>query len=155
MALSEKMRIRRAQKKDIEMITGIEELSFSDPWDRNAFYETLRFYPNTFFVAEIDGKIAGFIAAGIEDTGEVLIGHIMNLAVMPKLRKQGIGKKLVARTEREFILVGASSIQLEVRESNVGAQEFYEKIGYRKVLTIAEYYANGEDAIIMMKWFPF
>jgi ribosomal-protein-alanine N-acetyltransferase len=153
MVLSGKMRIRRAQQKDIEMITGIESLSFSDPWDQNAFYETLRFYPNTFFIAEIDGKIAGFIAAGIEDTGEVLVGHIMNLAVLPELRKRGIGRELVTRTEREFILEGVSSIQLEVRESNVNAQEFYERLGYQKILTIAEYYANGEDAIIMMKWF--
>lgn len=153
MVLSGKMRIRRAQQKDIEMITGIESLSFSDPWDQNAFYETLRFYPNTFFIAEIDGKIAGFIAAGIEDTGEVLVGHIMNLAVLPELRKRGIGRELVTRTEREFILEGVSSIQLEVRESNVNAQEFYERLGYQKILTIAEYYANREDAIIMMKWF--
>ena len=42
-----------------------------------------------------------------------------------------------------------------VRVSNTGAQRFYQHMGYRPVFGIDQYYANGEDAFVMMKWFRF
>ncbi|MGB4196055.1 MAG: ribosomal-protein-alanine N-acetyltransferase, partial [Methanoculleus sp.] len=35
------------------------------------------------------------------------------------------------------------------------AQEFYRRLGYREVFQVASYYSNGEDALVMMKWFRF
>lgn len=67
----------------------------------------------------------------------------------------GIGRKLVARAEHQFAVEGASGVQLEVRVSNLTAQRFYEKNGYQDVFLIPEYYANGEDALVMMRWFRF
>jgi ribosomal-protein-alanine N-acetyltransferase len=145
--------IRRANKTDIEVIASIERESFPDPWDIGAFIDTLFYYPATFFVAEKAGRIAGFITAGIENTGEELYGHIMNLAVSPFFRNNGIGSMLVARAEHEFLLEGASGIQLEVRTSNLLAQRFYNNLGYQQVFLIANYYSDDEDAIVMMKWF--
>jgi len=46
-------------------------------------------------------------------------------------------------------------VQLEVRASNLAARNFYLRLGYREVFTIDQYYANGEDAVVMMKWFRF
>ncbi|MDD5686106.1 MAG: GNAT family N-acetyltransferase, partial [Methanoregulaceae archaeon] len=112
-------------------------------------------FPSTFFVAEIAGDVVGFIAGGLEDTGEEVYGHICNLAVTPSSRKKGIGRVLVKRAEQQFAIELASGVQLEVRASNRIAQEFYVRLGYRQVFCIAEYYADGEDAIIMMKWFRF
>lgn len=145
--------IRRANKTDIEVIASIERESFPDPWDIGTFIDTLFYYPATFFVAEKVGRIAGFITAGIENTGEELYGHIMNLAVSPFFRNNGIGSMLVARAEHEFLLEGASGIQLEVRPSNLLAQRFYNNLGYQQVFLIANYYSDDEDAIVMMKWF--
>jgi ribosomal-protein-alanine N-acetyltransferase len=150
-----RVRIRRATETDIERIVEIEKASFPDPWDISAFFDSLRIFPAMFFVAESGGQISGFISSGIEDTGEALYGHIMNLAVDPTYRNQGIGTMLVSRTENQLILVGATGIQLEVRRSNKRAQLFYEHLGYQQVFQIAGYYSNGEDAIVMMKWFQF
>lgn len=145
--------VRRVRARDLAEIVHIEALSFPDPWDEETIQQVLEYYPRTFFAAEMDGHVAGFIAAGLEDTGEERYGHIMNLAVLPALRCRGIGKNLVARVEAEFILLGASAVQLEVRFSNAVARRFYERLGYRQVLVFAHYYANGEDAVVMMKWF--
>ena len=147
--------IRRARPGDIPAITWIEEASFADPWSPEVLASTLAWYPETFFVATQNGDVIGFVAGGYEDTGEELYGHICNLAIAPRSRKQGIGRKLVAREEHQFAIGLASGVQLEVRASNLAARTFYLRLGYREVFTIDQYYANGEDAVVMMKWFRF
>jgi len=147
--------IRRAQPADIPQIVAIERITFVDPWDEGTLQESLAYYPETFFVARSNGDLAGFVAAGLENTGEERYGHIMNLAVAPGYRRQGIGQRLIRRLEQEFSLSGAGGAQLEVRLTNTGAQEFYRRLGYREVFQIASYYANDEDALVMMKWLRF
>lgn len=147
--------IRRARPGDIQAITDIEAVSFADPWSSEILASTLTWYPETFFVATMNGDVVGFVAGGYEDTGEELYGHICNLAISPRFRKQGIGRKLVAREEHQFAIGLASGVQLEVRASNITARKFYLRLGYREVFTIDQYYANGEDAVVMMKWFRF
>jgi ribosomal-protein-alanine acetyltransferase len=147
--------IRRAQPVDIPQIVAIERTAFVDPWDERMLQESLAYYPETFFVAKNNEGLVGFVAGGIEDTGEEVYGHIMNLAVAPGYRRRGVGQQLIRRLEREYAVLGASGVQLEVRITNAGAQEFYHRLGYREVFQIASYYANEEDAFVMMKWFRF
>ncbi len=76
--------------------------------------------------------------------------HILALAVYPSCRRQGIGdlilKRLIA-TARER---GATLLTLEVRASNLAAQQLYRKYGFLPVGHRPGYYAEtGEDAIIM------
>jgi ribosomal-protein-alanine N-acetyltransferase len=59
----------------------------------------------------------------------------------------------VARVEQQFLVAGASAVQLEVRASNLAARAFYRRCGYQDVFTMPGYYANGEDAHMMMRWF--
>jgi len=145
--------IRRARAGDIDRITLIEQESFLDPWKAAVFAEALSFFPESFFVATVGGEVVGFVLGGLEDTGEEIYGHICNLAVTPAWRKRGIGRRLVERVEQQFAVDLAPGVQLEVRASNRPAQQFYRRLGYRPVLRFAGYYANGEDAIVMMKWF--
>ncbi|MCK9298661.1 ribosomal protein S18-alanine N-acetyltransferase [Methanoculleus sp. YWC-01] len=147
--------IRRAQPADIPEIVAVERVAFADPWDERTLQESLAYYPETFFVAKNNGDVAGFVAGGVEDTGEEVYGHIMNLAVAPGYRRRGIGRNLIRRLEREYAILGASAVQLEVRVTNTGAQEFYHRLGYREVFQVTAYYANEEDALVMMKWFRF
>jgi len=89
--------IRRAQPADIPQIVAVERIAFNDPWDERTLRESLAFYPETFFVAKDNGEIAGFVAGGVEDTGEEVYGHIMNLAVAPEYRRRGIGSATPGR----------------------------------------------------------
>jgi ribosomal-protein-alanine N-acetyltransferase len=136
-------------------IVAIEDTSFPDPWEQGVFLEALTYYPTTYFVAVVDGVVAGFVVGALEDTGENIYGHLCNLAVSPHVRHRGIGRLLVTRVEHQFALELATAVQLEVRVSNTGAQKFYHRMGYQNVFGIESYYANGEDALVMMKWFRF
>lgn len=149
----DEIQIRRAKKTDVGQIAAIETELFKDPWDESAFIDALFYYSGTFFVAEKDLRIYGFVTAGIEDTGEAIYGHIMNIAVIPECRCMGLGGKLLQRIEYECLVLGAEGVQLEVRVSNKEAQKFYQKAGYSQVFVVGGYYADGEDAIVMMKWF--
>jgi ribosomal-protein-alanine N-acetyltransferase len=147
--------IRRAAVSDIPAITAIENESFADPWDQSVFLEALNYYSSTCFVAVCDGAVAGFVVGALEDTGENIYGHLCNLGVNPRYRRRGVGKLLVRRAEHQFALELASGVQLEVRVSNTAAQQFYRRLGYREVFGIERYYSNGEEALVMMKWFRF
>ncbi|MDD4136497.1 MAG: ribosomal protein S18-alanine N-acetyltransferase [Methanoregula sp.] len=147
--------IRRAMPSDIAAIVTIEKESFIDPWEQSVFLEALTYYPTTYFVAICDGVVVGFIVGGLEDTGENIYGHLCNVGVSPRYRRKGIARLLVTRVEHQFALELATGVQLEVRVSNEGAQRFYQRMGYRPVFGIDQYYANGEDALVMMKWFRF
>jgi [ribosomal protein S18]-alanine N-acetyltransferase len=147
--------IRQAVPSDIAAIIAIENESFVDPWDQSAFLEALTYYPTTYFVAVSSGVVTGFIVGGLEDTGENIYGHLCNFGVSPVYRRKGIGKLLLRRLEYQFAIETATAVQLEVRASNTVAQRFYRRLGYRNVFGIENYYANGEDALVMMKWFRF
>lgn len=147
--------IRRASPADIPAIVAIENESFVDPWGPSVFLEALTYYPSTYFVAVCDGAVAGFIVGGLEDTGENIYGHLCNIGISPHYRRRGVGRLLVRRVEHQFSLELATGVQLEVRISNTVAQRFYQRMGYRPVFGIDQYYANGEDALVMMKWFRF
>ena len=81
------IRIRRARQADLPGICTIEYELFPDPWDASAFQDVLSLFPRLFFVAEKNGSIVGFVSAGMENTGDAVYGHIMNIAVPPSDRK--------------------------------------------------------------------
>ncbi|MDD1702651.1 MAG: ribosomal protein S18-alanine N-acetyltransferase [Methanoregula sp.] len=147
--------IRRATPADVPAIVAIEKEAFVDAWDDGIFTEALSYYPTTYFVAASNGQVCGFIVGALEDTGENIYGHICNFAVSAAHQRKGIGRQLVLRLEHQFALELATGSQLEVRESNMLAQKFYKRLGYQNVFQVGGYYANGEDALVMMKWFRF
>ena len=59
----------------------------------------------------------------------------------------------IAQAVAAAIMDKATAMQLEVRVSNTEAIRFYTKLGYEPVFHICGYYADTEDAIVMMKWF--
>lgn len=147
--------LRRATEDDVPAIVAIERESFVDPWSGETFRQSLEYWADSFFVAVVDGQVAGFVVGGLEDTSEAVYGHICNFAVAEAFRGRGIGRMLVRRAEHQFAIHLAEGVQLEVRVSNTHAQVFYRKQGYEPVFTIGGYYSNGEDAVVMMKWFRF
>jgi ribosomal-protein-alanine N-acetyltransferase len=145
--------IRNPQIHDIDAMVRIEEASFGDPWSAEVLKETIECFHETSFCAIAGGKMVSFVICGLEDTGQRVYGHICTIATDPEYRDLGIGKDLIKHAELEVTSRGATAMQLEVRESNLLAQQFYTKLSYRPACIFQSYYANGEDAILMMKWF--
>lgn len=145
--------IRKATVEDIPDFYRIELLCFSDPWDYKGMFEMMTLYMVSFYVAEAEGRIVGFCAGLVEESEDERYGHVCNLAVTPELQGFGIGRLLLRKLEHEFFLEGCTACTLEVRVSNIQAKKFYEKLGYDSVITFGEYYSDGEDALVMMRWF--
>jgi ribosomal-protein-alanine N-acetyltransferase len=78
--------------------------------------------------------------------------HVMNVAVAPEHRRQGIASMLLGRL---FELTGADDRRgytLEVRVSNAGAISLYERLGFESRGVRRGYYTdNREDALIMWR----
>jgi ribosomal-protein-alanine N-acetyltransferase len=114
--------IRRARPPDIPEIMAIERECFVEPWDEEVFAQTLEWTPSYFFVALAERRIRGFVVGCLENTGSAVYGHISNLGVTGACRRRGLGRLLVSRLERQFIVEGAEGVLLEVRVSNTDAR---------------------------------
>jgi len=96
-------------------------------------------------VARAAGRIAGF---GIMRYGDD-DAHLDLLGVDHAYRRAGLGRRLVEWLEKPALVAGISAVFLEVRASNHAGQAFYERLGYRKLAKLAEYYQGRESAIRM------
>lgn len=145
--------IRKATLEDIPDIYRIEVLCYPDPWEYKALFEMMSVFLTSFYIAESNGRVVGFSAGASEDSGNEKYGHVCNIAVSPDMRGMGIGRLLLRKLERDFFIEGCIACSLEVRKSNTNAHRFYERIGYEDVIVFGGYYKDGEDAIVMMRWF--
>ncbi|WP_010479190.1 ribosomal protein S18-alanine N-acetyltransferase [Thermococcus zilligii] len=139
--------IRPAKIFDIPEIMRIERESFSEAYPRGLFLVFLENNPDTFLVAEYNGKVIGYVMAYLRPDLE---GHIMSIAVDPAYRGNGIGSALLTEAIERLIQKGARYIGLEVRVSNEKAIGLYERFGFRKVKRVIGYYSDGEDAYYMV-----
>ena len=139
--------IRKMTLDDIEQVIAIDRLSFSLPWPERSFRFELTDNPaSRCWVAEVDGKIAGMIVVWLI-VNEV---HVATIATHPDFRRQGIAKNLLSHALQHLSTEGAQSSFLEVRASNLAAQEMYRKFGYEESGVRRRYYRdNDEDAILM------
>lgn len=133
--------------EDVPAVAALDQISFSLPWPERAFHFEVTSNPAArCWVAEVDGRIAGMIVSWLL-VDEV---HVATIATHPEFRRQGIAQKLLIHTLRYTSGEGAVSSFLEVRESNLAAQEMYRKFGYEDTGRRKRYYKdNGEDAILM------
>ena len=95
-----------------------------------------------------DGALVGFIVGLIEPDRT---GHITTLGVAPEYRRRGIAGRMLARVEEGFRRRRVSTVRLEVRSVNGGAQELYRKLGYTVTQRLPRYYSNGGDGLLMIK----
>ena len=131
----------------IDHMERIEVECFSVPWSREALEEELENPMAQYVVCcDPDGNVVGYIGSRIVmDSAD-----ITNVAVRPQYRRQGIGYELVNRMLEEMILRGVSSVLLEVRESNLPAQNCYAQAGFTVVGRRKNYYElPKEDALLM------
>jgi ribosomal-protein-alanine N-acetyltransferase len=134
---------------DLEGVLEIETLSFSTPWSRQSFlHEILENERAVYLVYKEFGKVLGYVGMWV-----VLDeGHITNLAVHPSYRQRGVGRGLIQRLEEVGRERGVRHLTLEVRKSNMPAQNLYREVGFTSVGVRRQYYLdNMEDAIIMWK----
>jgi ribosomal-protein-alanine N-acetyltransferase len=93
--------------------------------------------------ARVNGEIAGFAIARVDIGRTRPIGHILTVDIAPAYRRRGIAQKILHEIEAIFQERGIKESMLEVREDNVAALNLYQKLGYRKVSKLEQYYGNA------------
>ncbi|KJF25896.1 hypothetical protein TZ02_16945 [Clostridium aceticum] len=145
----EKLVVRKMLMKDIPSVVEIEKQCFPIPWTRGAFETELKKNKLALYmVATWEGQVAGY--GGIWMVVDE--GHITNIAVHPNFQGRRIGEEIVRALMKEVGTKRIDRITLEVRKSNMIAQNLYKKLGFVACGIRPGYYSdNGEDALIMWK----
>ncbi len=140
--------IREMKADDVEIVSKIESEVFSMPWSAKDFLEMVEADYAYYYVAEVDGEIAG--CCGIRNiAGE---GEITNVVVAPPYRKKGIALKMMEYMLEKAVEVGIGDCTLEVRVSNQPAIRLYERLGFKGEGVRPHFYDKpDEDALIMWK----
>jgi ribosomal-protein-alanine N-acetyltransferase len=141
------------KKRDLDRVCEIEVEVFPMPWSREAFECELEPDRCAFpWVAELDGEVVAYLISWLVED-EV---HVGNIAVVPALQGKGVGKKLFSHCLARAAERGVVRATLEVRVSNERAIALYESHGFIPVALRKRYYSDsGEDAVVMLKTFPF
>jgi len=131
-------------------VIAIERQAFPTPWSLSMFVLELSKPSGICLAALVDGRLAGYLVCSRYDT----VWHVMNVAVDPRMRRQGIASRLM---DHLFETADRPHEQytLEVRQSNDGAIALYERFGFRGAgHRRAYYHDNREDALIMWRTAP-
>jgi ribosomal-protein-alanine N-acetyltransferase len=130
--------IRTYRESDIGDIAELEKKAFEvGPYSKYTLRRLFRVKSSFNLVAEIDGKIAGYVIALPLDRNSA---DIESIAVDPDYQGKGIGGTLISRIEEEMKIRGHRLSVLEVRDRNYESIEFYRRHGYSEIEHIPLYY---------------
>ena len=142
------MKIIRMNKSHVAQVAALEKMCFSDPWSENSVRSELENELSLWLVAVEGEHVAGYVGSQTV----MAEADMMNLAVSPAYRNQGIGTALVNALTDALAQNGAYCLTLEVRASNSSAISLYRKIGFLQVGKRPNYYRHPkEDALILRK----
>ena len=141
-------KILSMQEQHIPQIAALEKQCFSDPWSEAAVRSELENPLSLWLVAERNGAVLGYVGSQMVPPE----ADMMNLAVAPEARRQGIADALIGELIRRLSTKDVTSLSLEVRVSNTAARSLYEKLGFRQIGLRPNYYFHPkEDACILRK----
>jgi ribosomal-protein-alanine N-acetyltransferase len=148
--------IRRADREDIPAVIDINSETLPEHYSDYFYYEILAEFPETFLVAETEGKVMGYIMSRIEygfshlhRLGLARKGHVVSVAVKEGHRGRGVGTMLMQVSQVEMVKKTATECYLEVRVSNAEAIALYKRLGYKVSGRLEAYYKDGEAALVM------
>jgi ribosomal-protein-alanine N-acetyltransferase len=141
-----RVHIRWMIRRDMPEVLQIEQQSFEFAWTEEDFLRCLRQRNCIGMVAEQGEKVVGFM---IYELHKAKL-HILNFAAHDGCRRQGVGTQMVQKLISKLSSHRRTKITLEIRETNLGAQLFFSKQGFKAVRVLRNYYEDsGEDAFLM------
>lgn len=145
--------LRPAVTADAAAFAAVHAAAFRVAWDADEFERLLADRLSRALVATDgpDGAVIGFILVrGVKPETEIL-----SVAVMPRWRGHGLGRRLLERLLGQLAAEGFTTVFLEVEEGNAPARRLYSNTGFGEVGRRAGYYstASGEPtaAIVMRR----
>ncbi|HVR04539.1 MAG TPA: ribosomal protein S18-alanine N-acetyltransferase [Solirubrobacteraceae bacterium] len=142
-----RLQVRRLTYPDLPQVIAIERRAFPTPWSLAMFVLELSKSSGICLAAVEDGRLVGYLICSRYET----VWHVMNVAVDPGHRREGVASALIGELYARVNDDGAR-YTLEVRRSNHGAIRLYEREGFRAAGLRRRYYQdNGEDALVMWR----
>ena len=140
--------LREARLEDLEALYRLDALCFEPgiAYTRDDLRRFLRLQSARSSVAEIAGEVAGFALGYRPRHG---VGHVLTLDVHPRYRRRGLGEALLREVLSRLADDGAKEARLEVDVTNSAAIAFYERLGFRTLRRLENYYAAGRPAFEM------
>ena len=146
--------IRPIREEDVKGIHEIETLCFAMPWSEESILHDVKENVVARWLVMDDG--AGRVLAYAGMWFVLDEAHVCNVAVHPDFRRMGYGMKIFSALEQLAMENSMSLMTLEVRRSNIAAQNLYHACGFQDVGYRKRYYEdNKEDALIMFKEFAY
>ena len=143
------MEIVRMNESHVAAVAELEKICFGvDAWSERSVTSELT-NPLSLWLVAMDGnRLAGYVGSQtVIDESDM-----MNVAVHPDFRRQGIAERLVEELVACLKEKGSHCLTLEVRASNEPAIGLYEKLSFQQVGRRKNYYRNPrEDALILRK----
>ena len=137
--------MRRAH---IRKIMPIEQQVYPRPWTAQVFVEELeqaRIGKRHYLVGTIGDELVGYGGLLYVEND----AHVTNIAVHPLWRSRGIATELLLDLAWQANYRGCEAMTLEVRHTNVAAQQLYRRFGFVPAGVRKKYYENRDDAIVM------
>lgn len=138
--------IRPFVPADLSAVLSIEQASSPRPWKAEFFLGELHKPYARIFVAELQGEVIGYLCCWFV-VDEV---QILNLAVHPGSRRHGVARALLQAVLTAARGAGMRWVSLEVRRGNTPARALYQQFHFRQVAVRPRYYADGEDALLLV-----
>jgi len=147
-----RFKLRRMHRADVPEVFALEQRIFPTPWTQKSYeFELERNPASEQWVIEAGGEggVTQVVAYSVCWTlGDEL--HIANIAVAPRFRRRGLGRRLLAHVLKRAIEKGLQSATLEVRAGNLAAQALYASFDFAEIGRRPRYYSdNHEDALLM------
>lgn len=136
---------------DLDELYELECACFDQPWQKRMIEHDLNNQGLVVYMkAVLEDRIVGYL---VLSRGEDVC-HLLNIAVLPAFRRLGVAKQLFLALE---VMAGeweCKRAKLEVRSSNRMARDFYAGIGFVYHSRLKGYYADGEDALVLVARLP-
>jgi len=154
----ETVKLRKFTPDDLQSVVQINRVCLPENYTDFFFLDLHERFPETFIVAEENGRIVGYIMCRVEVGlssfglgGLMRKGHIVSVAVLPQMRRKGVAQALINAAMDGMRYYKAKQCYLEVRVTNTGGIALYKKLGFDVSRTVHGYYSDGEDAHVMSK----
>ncbi len=139
------------RREDLPAVMAIENALFSDPWPADVYRRQLQtsytFYLALWACRGTEKTLAGY-TGGMYYLPEA---HLANIAVAKPWQGRGLGGLLLLAFLQEAVTRGATEVYLDVRRSNITAQDVYRRFGFSVIATRRRYYNDKEDALVMSR----
>lgn len=156
MLIEKQFSVRKFENEDLGAVVAVNRLCLPENYAPYFFLDAYRNCPDAFIVAELHGKVVGYIMCRLENGFSELKrfrfapkGHIISVAVLPDHRDMGVGTSLVQAAIDSFKKLHAEECYLEVRVTNEPAIRLYSRLGFKVTRTIPHYYFDGAEAYVM------